>query len=360
MLDLESHEFREPRLDARDLEQEQEVRAQSPPRDLSPSDAAKWKREYLKGVDRDAESLPLPEQSLFDFLITVDDIINSNETDGHIPLLPPVKVDIDAKREPPRSSKEYLQKAISDYLHYRAVSRDEIEDCRSGVRLSQLCLLRRARFDEHGHDSESLKRIRYRPVTSGGETQLSDPQNIFRLAGEYWQIRFMNGKTVCVQNRLGLRYIHFLIQHQGESHSVVALGQAIAKTCPTDNPELEALGGSGESPQPVVDEATRKQVLETIDLLEKEKETLVSDERLNDIDAELQKYRSYLERATGHQGKIRSFRTPRDSERVKITRAINRAIEAIRQDLPAAADHLKTHIRTGNQCAYTGKDSWSL
>lgn len=93
------------------------------------------------------------------------------------------------------------------------------------------------------------------------------PENVFRLAGEYWELRFNNSKPVMLRDRLGMRYIHFLIEHRGETYLAVQLGLEVAKTLPESRKltKEEGLHDDQESSQPMIDEQTRSTVLDTID-----------------------------------------------------------------------------------------------
>ncbi|MHC1764937.1 MAG: hypothetical protein AB9869_11655 [Verrucomicrobiia bacterium] len=361
--DLDSDEFAVPELVMQDDQLKSALLTVASDAGLPPDAAAERRLELFLAGKRRFEALPNCGEVLFaDMLpVTINEIALTNEIDGHLPLLPPVESDVKANGGA-RFSKEYLKGLVLDYLRRHEAPEQEIEKSRrnNAVQLLLLCRMRRGRFDLFDHKPELLSSVRLScSVTETGQSTCREPENVFRLTGEYWEIRYKGGKVVRMRDSLGLQYIHWLLQHPGESFPAVKLSQKVARALPpNDSRKVEVFGGNLESHQEKIDKTTRKQVIDAIDQLRQERPTATF-ERQNDIDDELEKFESYLSGAT-HRGQLMHFKTGHAADRASISKAISRAIKAIQNASEPAARHLEAQVRRGNEFTYTGELSWTL
>lgn len=153
--DLDDAAFREPELTIQDSDLQRHLESSSLGADLPPDEAAERRLADFLAGRRLFNALPnwgemmCPEFRSVGF----DEIIRSNETHGHLPLLPPVEADGAA-----RLSKEKIEMIVVGFLKDHGAGHDEIDACRSqrAILLPSLCCLRRERFDEHGHSPEMI------------------------------------------------------------------------------------------------------------------------------------------------------------------------------------------------------------
>src|SRR5262249_16326947 len=113
--------------------------------------------------------------------------------------------------------------------------------------------------------------------------------------------------------------------------------------------EITTRIGTGD-PIAVVDQKTINQCRKTREELEFELETPVSEERRETILEEIEKINTYLVNST-FGGKPKTIR-PDDRARVAVYKAIQTALDAIEQENPELAEHLRSEIDRGFDCCY--------
>jgi hypothetical protein len=144
--DLATEEFRLPELIGDNEDLKKEFQTLQAPAGSSPAQAI----EYALELQAKLKSLPKrpvefsDEYDLFLSPINFEQIINSNETEGRLPLLPPVP------GEPKRFSKEAIRLIVANWQTRRQAPIDEHVAC-DRIPLAYLCKLRQERFRVHGH-----------------------------------------------------------------------------------------------------------------------------------------------------------------------------------------------------------------
>lgn len=187
----------------------------------------------------------------------------------------------------------------------------------------------------------------------------STPGNAFRLTGQVWSLHFA-GIHALLQDSVGLRYIHLLMQERGQPIAASKLVRVVNGE-PVDirtDQESTQDDGNGLSTDPearvaVLTPSTIAKLRSAIIGLREEAEALQlagdlegSEEKADEID----RIEEYLRKNT-LCGRSTSFANQSDRDRKSVSLAISRAIAAIRKVNPSLADHLKA-IRKGHSCCY--------
>ncbi len=157
---------------------------------------------------------------------------------------------------------------------------------------------------------------------------------IARLAGDEWTLVHGSGGCV-VPESVGMGYLVRLLANPGESFDVLTLDTKVDTSLPRDSTAESSLDPSAQR-------AYRRRLaeLDTID----ERSSAETGER------------EFLRRElTGARHRPSSSKEV-EKARVRVTRAIRRAIAAVSDDAPRLGAHLDSSIETGRQCLYQPVD----
>jgi len=192
--------------------------------------------------------------------------------------------------------------------------------------------------------------------------------NVFRREGDYWTVAF-GGQTVRLRDLKGMRYLCQLLRHPGRSFHTLELV--------ADERKIEEVRAEARDPSldlhsplgalPILDaqakQAYRRRLQEIEEDIE-EAQTLGSDERLEQAEAERDFIVREFARAVGLGGRDRNTGSPAERSRVSVTRAIRLAMARIGEHHPGLAEHLEVAVRTGTYCSYVPDSRlpthWSL
>lgn len=164
--------------------------------------------------------------------------------------------------------------------------------------------------------------------------------------GAVWRVA--DGERVArVRDQVGLRHVARLVSRPGEPvHAVeLALGGDVEAGA------AAARGGTG----PALDGRAKRQYRERLAAIEGELEEArgwgdaARERRLR---AELDALAAELTRAVGLGGRDRAQGSPAERCRVRVTKAIQRAVTAVGAELPSLGAHLAASLRTGTLCVY--------
>ena len=169
----------------------------------------------------------------------------------------------------------------------------------------------------------------------------------FKRRGDMWALWFDTGDTVYMEDLLGLRYIHYLLQFPGRTYSAMALraqaeGQGLL------------LSGSIE----VLDEIAIRSVKTYMDTLRKSIQAAELENRPNSARehrAELESVEAELNRAVGLGGRVRKS-SDMEKARRAVSSTIHRALGRLHESLPALAIHLRNHLHVGTHLRYMPDD----
>jgi len=159
---------------------------------------------------------------------------------------------------------------------------------------------------------------------------------MFRPAGDTWQLEF-RGRATTVPHRVGLTYLHCLLQRPGIP--IAAL-------------ELASLGGDGvlveQSGGPLVDRRALGEVQRR--LAEIDADIAGSARRGATVSAALLHERAQCAAYVG--GRSTELVSTTDRARSGVTKAIGRALKAIRDVDDGLGHYLERHVETGRLCMY--------
>ena len=190
----------------------------------------------------------------------------------------------------------------------------------------------------------------------------STEANMFRLERGIWKIRF-NGVAVERRKWIGRAHTHELlkqpyvwipsaalwIQAKGE-----VVGSKSENEFASEGYKEAGLFVQSDHGEPVLTEEARRRVLESLQELKEELESLRATGN-NDLafekEQEIETIKEYLNKCSfrGHQ---KRFSDPSEKARKRVTAAIDRAIADLDPDLPALARHLDYAIHRGKECRY--------
>jgi len=174
----------------------------------------------------------------------------------------------------------------------------------------------------------------------------------FRCEGDYWTLIY-DGVTARLKDMKGLHHIAELLRHPGRELHVVDLMRGLPTAArgsdsgsppETRNPGLAVLDSSAKA-------AYRQRLADL-------REELAEAEQFNDAGRatrareEMELLTEHLAGAVGLGGRDRLAASDAERARSGVTQNIRAAIRRIRPRLPALADQLQRHIKTGTYCAY--------
>jgi hypothetical protein len=183
----------------------------------------------------------------------------------------------------------------------------------------------------------ALRRSENAPVTSSAFA--------FRKKGDYWRLVF-GGKTAMVKHTIGMLYIHYLLEIAPKQVSTIQLRQVA-------NPEFQPhlLGSAGEE----LDNTTLKQLHKRLGDIDAELDEAKDHQnfgRQSDLVEEQESLKEQLHSSVGLRGRIRKADDDLERNRKTVSNAISTAIKKITAIHSELGQHLKTHISSGDHCAY--------
>jgi hypothetical protein len=176
-----------------------------------------------------------------------------------------------------------------------------------------------------------------------------------RLEGEYWSILFA-GRIVRVRDTKGLRYLGELLRSPGRALHALELVAACG-SLPRDGRVAYGsdVHGTGTTAWPLLDPRAKAEYRQRIGELYAEiaeAEGSADAVRASRCRAELEEVAGMLAAAAGLGGRSRRAGGLDERARVNVTRAIRKAIGAIRGSHPALGRHLAASVTTGRFCCY--------
>jgi hypothetical protein len=189
------------------------------------------------------------------------------------------------------------------------------------------------------------------PPPTHDDRPRTQPAAIFRCEGDYWTLGYGEA-TGRVRDMKGLHYIAELLRHPDREFHVLDLVQgtegraqgADGHTLETRSVGLEVLDAPAKA-------AYQRRLTELREELE-EAEEFHDAGRATRAREEIEAITEHLAAAVGLGGRDRLAASDAERARSAVTQAIKTALRRIRQRLPALADDLERHIKTGTYCAY--------
>jgi 7-cyano-7-deazaguanine synthase in queuosine biosynthesis len=218
--------------------------------------------------------------------------------------------------------------------------------------------------------ADSLMRIMYEsnlPTSVSAVPAQAEPlpDNVFRLCGGAWQVRFEKGSAFIVLPKLGARYIHHLLMSPNEPQSAIDIvcraefdecdrvineQEAIeAGLQSRSNPRLDNMGEIVDRKAFEGYRAKYRELSIALARAQQDQDTVIIEE----CESELALLKKALSEVTGVGGKLKKagdkIKTIRDGFR----NAVNRVIDQhIKNTDPLLAKHLKKQLKFGNEPCY--------
>jgi tetratricopeptide (TPR) repeat protein len=172
-----------------------------------------------------------------------------------------------------------------------------------------------------------------------------------RTASMRWEkstcVLEFGGESAQVKDLKGLRYIRRMVGEPGREFHVLDLVAVEAGT-------LRAAGGETAG-IPLLDDASRdayRRRLADIDEDIEEASRFNDSGRVAKAEADREYLITELSRGLGIGGRPRNTAGSAERARTAVARSLRYALDALAADLPAAAAHLRTSLRTGVYCSY--------
>ncbi len=175
--------------------------------------------------------------------------------------------------------------------------------------------------------------------------------------GAVWRVED-DGRVARVRDQVGMRHLARLLGQPGVALSAMVL-------CLDGDPEATSAaqrGGTGAA----LDARAKAEYRDRIATL---REQLTEAEQWGDLGRqqrakeELDALSRELARSVGVGGRDRVEGAPAERFRVRVTKALQRAVAAIAKELPSLGAHLEDALRTGTSCVYDprhGAPRWTL
>lgn len=180
---------------------------------------------------------------------------------------------------------------------------------------------------------------------------------VFRLTGDTRTVTFA-GSTVLLRDLKGMQYLARLLATPGRELHVLDLVTAVhgvapgPRSAPAVDDDLHV---AADDAGPLLDEQARQVYRRWLAEVEEdiaEAEEMGDAERAALARADRDHLVAELARAFGVGGRARAAASTSERARGSVTRAIRYALDRIRDQHPALADHLVRAVRTGTYCAY--------
>ncbi len=182
----------------------------------------------------------------------------------------------------------------------------------------------------------------------------------FRRTGSFWRLVFGGKQGVC-DDRIGVRYIARLLASPRSALGVLELVAAENRTAVVpgdasqamrDGLRIDGPGHAGEVADAKALGAYRRR-LKDLQSQRVEAERNGDQGRIAKLNAEVEQIDVALSQAVGMGRRVRRSADSTERARKAVTKAINEAIDHIREQLPDLADHLDAAISRGAKCSYS-------
>ncbi len=219
----------------------------------------------------------------------------------------------------------------------------------------ELAAAKRA-FDSYGavRRSAAVADRTGRSATARSTPSTPARRGSIRADGATWQIE-LGGERAAVKDLKGIRYLRRLLAEPDREFHVLDLVAVENGTLRVaDDADLPPRR-RGEAGMSVLDEAARDAYRRRLAEVDEDIEDAVRD---NDLgrQAKAEADRSYLitelRRAVGLGGRERVVGGSSERARTSVARSIRYALDEIGRQHPAAAEHLRSSLRTGTYCSY--------
>lgn len=176
------------------------------------------------------------------------------------------------------------------------------------------------------------------------------PDYVFRLKGDFWEVRYAGRETKYVKASSGMGMIRTLVSRPRERITSFELTEGR----PPDARQAAAANGV-----PAADTETLRRIRARLAEITEELEEANGSGDVAAAEAlttERERLLAQVRAATTHTGRIRTVGGNSERARSSATVAINRALKAVHVHDEQCAAHLREHIRRGTMCCYDPPD----
>jgi len=197
----------------------------------------------------------------------------------------------------------------------------------------------------------------------------------FHLSGDTWILSY-EGKTIHLQDSIGLKYIHYLLNNPEKESQALELVRVISKSLsPKDiynkmnNEQLEGQlieeGLSKESTGEVIDRKTIKDYKDQLEKLKNKLEDAIelnNDEEVAEITDEIEQIKKALNAGRDIHGQPRKVAGNVEKARKAVSKAYHESLKKIEDGHPALGKHFENTLTIGIYCSYKPEKSihWDL
>lgn len=199
------------------------------------------------------------------------------------------------------------------------------------------------------------------PPASGLGVPGSEAPNRFQRKSKNWNVQY-GAASFTVRNGPGVTYIHHLLERPGRDIPVAELSAVWDRVNQTHNHpsgcEQESRRNCNDDP--LLDEVARRECEEELDRIDAEMEEAEKNSDtvlLGNLRGARQQLAFEYAKAMKPGGKLVLLKDRHRKLTDRVTKAIHRIIETIREEAPALGAHLDLCISTGVNCKYTPRDS---
>ncbi len=181
-------------------------------------------------------------------------------------------------------------------------------------------------------------------------------QYLFRRDGATWTVTF-GGTTKTFADSKGMRYIAFLLEHEGEEFHVLQLAQQVDGVPPPDPrylrmtaEQLEAEGtplAGPTSQREIIDDKYQSDVEKEVRRLQESRdiaEAMGDDDAVAALQSEIEAHLTAIAGATGPGGRRSEFADEGEHARQRVQKAVYSSLRAIKRGLPELHTHLKASM----------------
>lgn len=222
-------------------------------------------------------------------------------------------------------------------------------------------------FNHHGYD---LDRLHRENVTLSGSKTLvkmeSTAQNLFLNQGDKWEISFMNGNKIYIDDLIGNKYILTLLENPHKDFSPLEL-ESFLQNNPNhksiydildlndeDNAQSERNKLYGEHNMSF-DKKTVEEAEAKIEQLKEKKNSAEINEdwpSVQKYEEDIDKIIKNIKQGKNIHGEPRALHSEQERSRKRITKAVKNTLKRLNKLDSKLYDHLNKSIKTGNLFSY--------
>jgi hypothetical protein len=202
------------------------------------------------------------------------------------------------------------------------------------------------------------------------ETEAADSSEayIFKCMGDYWKLRYNNGKLIHLKAVKGFQYLDILLKHPNKAYDAVVLVNYMDRI----DDELVSSNDSqkkaakkdyyADDVNAILDRKAKNDFYKRVEDLRGMRDAAMEAGAISTArkcELELELIREEIRKCIDKRGKSREFANIPKRARTRVGNAISRCLDKIKEENLELYKHLHNSIRTGHQCSYAPDKSIS-